>query len=180
MFGEGDERKGLNRRIGLLKPCKISADDQQAWTRTVRRSIGKLRLRGSCEVSNGRTKLETHNRPQAQNAPEFVDARRCPRFKVEVAIRIYPRNSPVIRGRTVDISESGISAMLQVEVPIGEVVRLEFSLDFGSVELHATVRQRTAFRYGFQFVDLGEARDVIRRSCSGLAMQQSSKMGQMS
>jgi hypothetical protein len=126
------------------------------------------------------TTLESHNRPRTQDGSEFVDARRCPRFKMEVAVRIYPRNSPVIRGRTVDISESGLSAMLQVEVPIGEVVRVEFALDFGAVELHATVRQRTAFRYGFQFVDLGEARDVIRRSCSDLAMRKSLKTAEAS
>jgi hypothetical protein len=130
--------------------------------------------------SPGGIKLGTYHQSRTGETSELVDARRYPRFKVEVAIQIYPRNCPVIRGRTVDISESGISAMLQVEVPIGEVVRVEFSLDFGAVELHATVRQRTAFRYGFQFVDLGEARDIIRRSCSDLAMRQSLKTNEAS
>ena len=116
--------------------------------------------------------MGAYDKSRAGQACDLVDARRHPRFKLQVAIRIYPRNSPVIRGRTVDISESGISAMLQVEVPIGEVVRLEFSLDFGAVELHATVRQKTAFRYGFHFLELGDAQDVIRRTCNHLSMQQ--------
>jgi len=73
---------------------------------------------------------------------------------------------------TVDLSESGISAMLRVEVPVGELVRLEFSLPFGNVEVLAMVRQRNAFRYGFQFVEASSAGDAIGRTCAQLAQQQ--------
>jgi PilZ domain len=104
---------------------------------------------------------------------EFVEARRHPRYKLERDICVYPRNAAVVRGHTVDISESGISAMLRVEVPIGEVVRLEFSLAAGNIEVLATVRQRNAFRYGFQFVDPGAAADVIGKTCKQLAIEQS-------
>ncbi len=102
---------------------------------------------------------------------EPLDARRHPRFKLEVDICVYPRDSPVVRGHTVDISESGISAILRVEVPLGEVVRLEFALPLGDVELLAMVRQRTAFRYGFQFVE-ASAQDVIGRTCRQLSVEQ--------
>lgn len=102
-----------------------------------------------------------------------MEARRHPRYQLETNIRVYPRNAAVIRGHTVDISESGISAMLRVEVPIGEVVRLEFSLPAGEVEVHAFVRQRNAFRYGFQFVETSSAQDIIGRTCRQLAMEQS-------
>jgi len=104
---------------------------------------------------------------------EIVDARRYPRFKLERDIRVYPRNAGVVRGHTVDISESGISAMLLVEVPLGEVVRLEFSLPSGDLEVHAFVRQRNAFRYGFQFVDKAAVSEIIGRTCRQLAMEQS-------
>ena len=104
---------------------------------------------------------------------EPMDARRHPRSKIDVDIRVYPRDRPVVRGRTVDISESGISAMLRVEVPLGEVVRLEFTLPLGDVEVLATVRQRTAFRYGFQFIDAGSARQVIAGTCRELSVEQS-------
>ena len=102
----------------------------------------------------------------------LVEARRHPRYRLETDIRIYPRNSAVVRGLTVDISESGISAMLRMEVPIGEVVRLEFSLPTGDVDVHALVRQRSAFRYGFQFVESSSAQDVIGRTCRQLAVEQ--------
>ena len=80
---------------------------------------------------------------------------------------------PVVRGKTVDISESGISAMLRVEVPLGEVVRLEFKLPQGEVDVHAMVRQRSAFRYGFQFVESESAKEVVLRTCRQLALEQS-------
>jgi c-di-GMP-binding flagellar brake protein YcgR len=104
----------------------------------------------------------------------FVEARRHPRFKLNTSIRIYPRNASVVRGDTVDISESGISAMLRDEIPVGEVVRLEFTLPLGPVDVHALVCQRNAFRYGFQFVDSASAaQPVIARTCRQLAMEQS-------
>ena len=97
-----------------------------------------------------------------------MDARRYPRFKLEVAMRIYPRDCPVVRGDTVDISESGISAMLRLEVPVGEVVRLEFKLPLGEIEVLALVRH---FRYGFQFVETTSSNDIIGRTCRQLAVQ---------
>ena len=102
-----------------------------------------------------------------------MDARRHPRFKLELDICVYPRDCPVIRGHTVDISESGISAILGIEVPLGELVRLEFSLLFGNVEVLAMVRQRSAFRYGFQFVEAISAQGAIARTCRQLALDQS-------
>jgi hypothetical protein len=70
----------------------------------------------------------------------------------------------------VDISESGISAMLRGEVPVGELVRLEFTVPCGDVEVLAMVRQKNAFRYGFQFVEASSAQDVIWRTCRQLAV----------
>lgn len=90
-----------------------------------------------------------------------VDPRCHPRFKLEVALRVYARDSAVVRGHSVDLSESGISAMLREELGLDEVVPLEFNLPHGEVELHALVRQRNAFRCGFQFQDASAAHDVM-------------------
>lgn len=103
---------------------------------------------------------------------EVMDARRHRRFKLAVQIRVYPRDCPLVRGDTVDISESGISAMLREEIPLGEVVRLEFTLSFGDVEVLAMVRQRSAFRYGFQFVETSSVQDIIGRTCRQLSVEQ--------
>lgn len=117
--------------------------------------------------------LEEHSQFGTSWTHESVEARRHPRFKLEVDIRVYPRDCPVVRGHTVDISKSGISALLGIEVPVGEVVRLEFTLPFGDVEVLAMVRQRRAFRYGFQFVEASSAQDIIGRTCRQLVVEQS-------
>jgi len=102
-----------------------------------------------------------------------ADARRQPRFKFEVDIRVSSRTCGSLKGRTVDISESGIAAMLTIEPLLGEIVELTFTLPSGPVTILATVRQRNAFRYGFEFVDSEWLHVVIRRTCRDLAMEQS-------
>jgi hypothetical protein len=90
-----------------------------------------------------------------------------------VDMQIYPRDCPVVQGHSVDISESGISAMLRVEVAVGAVVRLEFLLPLGNVEILAVVRHKNAFRYGFQFVEISSGQDVIGRTCRQLSVESS-------
>lgn len=102
----------------------------------------------------------------------MIEARRHPRYQIEVPVRIYPRNTQVVRGHSVDLSESGISAMLREEVPLGEVVRLEFTIPTGDVQIHALVRHRNAFRYGFQFLEAISQLEIIQRTCRQLAMKQ--------
>ena len=117
--------------------------------------------------------MEPHSQLGSGKADESLDLRRHPRFKLDVDIRVYSREAPVVRGHTVDISESGISAMLREEVALGGVVRLEFTLPLGAVEVLAMVRHRRAFRYGFQFVEARSANDIIGRTCRQLAIEQS-------
>ena len=106
---------------------------------------------------------------------KFVDAHRRPRFKLQTGICVYQHGRPVVRGDTVDISESGISALLREEVSLDEIVRLMFSLPCGEVEIHALVRQRNAFRYGFHFMEAGPAFALVRRACRELEVEQSLK-----
>lgn len=103
----------------------------------------------------------------ADYRPErFIDTREHPRFKLEVDVTIYSRTSDAILGRTVDISEAGLGALVRIEVPLDRVVRLEFKLPEGLVSIRALVRHRNAFRYGFQFVEPdSDALQIIIRFC---------------
>ena len=116
--------------------------------------------------------MEVNKQPGVGETQAIVDARRHPRFRLEIDICVYPRNCPVVRGHTVDISEAGISAMLREEVAVGEVVRLTFTLPDGEVDVQAAVRQRVAFRYGFQFLETGAVQSVITHTCRDLAIRQ--------
>ncbi len=117
--------------------------------------------------------MEVPNQSAAAPVRGMVDARRHPRFKLAVAISIKSRTCGLLKGHTVDISESGISAMLTMEVSVGEVVGLNFTLPLGPVTIHAMVRQRNAFRYGFQFIDSNSEHEIIRITCRQLAVEQS-------
>lgn len=117
--------------------------------------------------------MEGPNQPTSSPGWPLVDARGQPRFKVGVDIRIDSKTCGVLKGHTVDLSESGVSAMLRIEVPLGELVELQFTLPFGPVRVYATVRQRNAFRYGFQFVESTPAQEVIRNTCRSLKIEQS-------
>ncbi len=113
--------------------------------------------------------------PQKDSAPGstrfIVSNRRKPRFKIEVDISVHSRTQGVLTGRTVDISESGIAALLRIEVPLGELVELEFNLPFGPVGIYAIARQRNAFRYGFQFAESEAIHRSIRETCSHLEIE---------
>jgi hypothetical protein len=103
----------------------------------------------------------------------MADAHRQSRFKIEVDITINSRTRDLLKGHTLDISESGIAAMLPIETPLGENVELNFTLPGGAVTIHAMVRQKRAFRYGFEFVNSDSMHELIRRTCRDLAIDQS-------
>ena len=121
----------------------------------------------------GESELEGENPSAVTSLRTIADLRRKPRFKIEVDITVGTHTRGELKGRTVDISESGIAAMLPIEAPVGEVVELNFTLPCGSVTIHAMVRQRNAFRYGFEFIDPDFVHEFIRRTCRDLAVDQS-------
>jgi hypothetical protein len=106
------------------------------------------------------------------NASDLIDRRHQPRFKIEVEIAIHSKSCGLVKGRTIDISESGISAMVALELPLSELVELDFTLPFGPVTMYAVTRQRNAFRYGFQFAESNSLEEIIRPTCRVLAMEQ--------
>ena len=77
-----------------------------------------------------------------------------------------------MRGHSVDISESGLSPILREEIPLGEVVRLEFTVPTGEAAIHALVRQQNAFRCGFQFLEAVSQVEIIAPACRQLAVAQ--------
>ena len=116
--------------------------------------------------------MKAQDQSATSSVPGVGVTRHEPRFKLEVDISIRTRSCGVLAGRTVDISESGISAMLKIEVPLSEIVELGFMLPIGRVNISAMVRQRDAFRYGFQFIGSDAAQDVIQSTCRQLAVEQ--------
>jgi hypothetical protein len=93
------------------------------------------------------------------------EARRDSRFRLDVDVRIDSSSMGSVSGRTLDLSDHGLSAILPVEVSVGEVVQLKFTLRLGRVAVFATVRNRNENRHGFQFVEPNPAQHLIRENC---------------
>jgi hypothetical protein len=116
--------------------------------------------------------LQTDTLVAAERLRATADDRWKPRFKIETEITISSRTYGLLKGRTVDISESGIAAMLPIGVSVGEIVELSLTLPDGPVTVCATVRHKNAFRYGFEFLVPNGASEIIRRTCRDLAVDQ--------
>ena len=97
------------------------------------------------------------------------EQRRHPRHKLDAEVRISSRTGGLLSGRTLDISESGIAVMLMAEMEVGELIGLEFDLPTGRMHTWAVVRNRTAFRYGCEFVRREPEIEIIRNACTQLA-----------
>jgi PilZ domain len=115
--------------------------------------------------------LDVHNQPKENPSPVLAEMRRHPRFPLQAEIHVHSRSAGRLQGHTLDISETGVSALLTLDLPVGEVVELEFKLPSGAVSICALVRNKIAFRYGFQFVE-PDPQGMIKAACSQLAAQQ--------
>jgi hypothetical protein len=73
----------------------------------------------------------------------------------------------IFHGRTKDISESGLGAIVAGELNINDPLELEFYLPgkLNPVKLMAEVRYHQGFQYGFQFLDMSDQqRDMLREA----------------
>jgi PilZ domain len=91
------------------------------------------------------------------------------RFSFKVLLRIHCRAGDLIEGRTVDVSESGIAAIVLLELIAGQSVELDFQLPSGPISVQAVVKNKRAFRYGFEFLPEQHERETIKRGCRALA-----------
>jgi hypothetical protein len=70
-------------------------------------------------------------------------------MEVEVVVRT---KGELLPGRSQDISESGMSAILPAQLREGEEVELQIRLPGRTETIRAIVRHRNVFRHGFEFV----------------------------
>jgi hypothetical protein len=103
----------------------------------------------------------------------MLEKRRQARYKLRVDMKVYSRKAGHISGYTLDLSESGMSAMLLMELELGDLVGLDFKPAVEPVHVWAVVRNRVAFRYGFEFVRADLSQEQIKRACALLAASSS-------
>ena len=95
--------------------------------------------------------------------------RRIPRYSVAIPVDITVLRSGApasIPGRSLDLGEGGVAAVLAAELQLGEWVAVEFLLPNAgqSLQTKAVVRHHNHLRCGFEFLGLsGDQRSMIRR-----------------
>jgi hypothetical protein len=97
--------------------------------------------------------------------------RRYPRYTLDrpLLAHLYCDDSSALtyRGRCHELSEGGIGAALAEQLPIGEVVTLEFS---PTLKVYGTVRYMHGFYHGFEFVLLRDRqREAIKSMVAAFA-----------
>ena len=84
--------------------------------------------------------------------------RKLSRFVLDKRVRVTVAaegKTLVLHGRTCDISEGGVCALISGQLSVKDNVALEITgLEEGSVVLNAVVRHARGFYYGFEFVQL--------------------------
>ena len=108
--------------------------------------------------------------------------RRIPRYPVAIPvdITVLRAGAPAsIPGRSLDIGEGGVAAVLAAELQPGEWVAVELQLPNAGHALHtkAVVRHHNQLRCGFEFLGLSGDQRLMIRSWAGTAQPLSSTPG---
>ena len=102
--------------------------------------------------------------------------RRYERYELETELIANPfgaERGEVMRGRSLDINEGGIAGIFTTGLDVGTAVSLQFSVPIATppVRVRAVIRNRTRFRYGFEFVELTpEQHETVSRTCRTLGL----------
>ena len=106
--------------------------------------------------------------PEMSAGQNPIEKRREQRFPFEVHAILHLPSGALTPARTLDISESGFGAIVIEEIGVRERVELTMRASDAYVRIEAIVRNRTSFRYGFQFE---HADPRIKKVVAGLACE---------
>jgi hypothetical protein len=118
---------------------------------------------------------------QPHQPERTINSRRYPRYELETELKaIYGMDHPRVelremRGRSLNINEGGMGGIFVSGWDVGTSVALQFSVPIATnpIKVKGVVRNRTGYRYGFEFTDLTlEERETIARTCRTLDLLQ--------
>jgi TonB family protein len=117
-----------------------------------------------------RNQIEPNMSASGQPSSSFSGVRRrIPRYSVAIPVDITVLRSGApasIPGRSLDLGEGGVAAVLAAELQLGEWVGVEFQLPNAvqALQTKAVVRHHNQLRCGFEFLGLSsDQRSMIRR-----------------
>jgi hypothetical protein len=112
-----------------------------------------------------------------QSHQPALHGRRFQRYELETELRvaILGVDHRETRGRSLNINEGGMAGIFVDGWDVGTTVALHFSVPIATapVKVKGIVRNRTGYRYGFEFASLtAEERETITRTCRTLEILQ--------
>ena len=101
------------------------------------------------------------------------ERRRSPRYPLDQRLTVTAKvqgKQATIYGRTIDISECGLGAVISGFLERGDSVSVEFNTSAGDLRLTALVRFVHGFRHGFEFIGMSTAESQnLKRACQSAA-----------
>jgi hypothetical protein len=101
------------------------------------------------------------------------ERRRSPRYPFDQRLTVTAKvrgKQATFYGRTIDISEFGLGAVISGFLERGDSVSLEFNTNAGDLKLTALIRFVHGFRHGFEFVGMSAAESQnLKRACQSAA-----------
>ena len=102
----------------------------------------------------------------SEASPSVPDRRRRDRYRFSAPITVHPNGCSAIRGISLEISESGMSALVGDVLVVGDTVELE---PVAGGRVSALVRRQSGRIYGFEFLNLTPAQiQRIAEACKSL------------
>jgi hypothetical protein len=116
------------------------------------------------------TDFDAHKAPEAPH-----DRRRHPRYRLSVPLTIRSADGAVMPGISIEISASGLSAIIADSLKLNDTVELE---PIATVRVQALVRHNIGKIYGFEFLNLtAEQTQRITESCKMLPLYKGKSLG---
>lgn len=154
----------LQALLGMVLLFDAFAFYQQFKITRMRRELAsQIGMLSTLEALRPRNAVEEVQRQNRRKLPRFL-------FDKRVIVALEDGSRKLIYGRTRDISEGGLGAVLAEPLPPETKVVLEIPVDFQSdkpLKLHAVVCYRRGFSHGFEYQSPDPADvAIIRRICS--------------
>jgi hypothetical protein len=112
---------------------------------------------------------------QANVGNSVADRRRHGRYRYAAPISVHTGDGVIVPAITLEISQSGLSAMVSSPLKVGDTVRLD---PVGGGTVTARVRHNVGKIYGFEFSQITEEQvQKLRDTCRRLPLYPPNRMG---
>lgn len=92
-----------------------------------------------------------------------------------IDLRLVVKAKTTLHGRTKNLGEGGMGATVAGDIPLGELVEVQFQVPHATepMAIRAEVRYRQGFQYGFKFLQPTEDQlELIRATVKNLPLDQ--------